>query len=100
MKKNWNFSPELGLFLFFTTVMAFLAVGIVYWLIIRYSGMIITSWWRSPSKNTEVGGVSNSLHMIGLAWDVVPVTEENTAKLQRLGLRVINEGDHLHAQIL
>jgi uncharacterized protein YcbK (DUF882 family) len=62
--------------------------------------MTITSWWRSPWKNREVGGVANSLHMIGFAWDVVPATLANIKKLNGLGLRVIDEGDHLHAQLL
>jgi hypothetical protein len=38
--------------------------------------------------------------MIGFAWDVVPATLANIKKLNGLGLRVIDEGDHLHAQLL
>lgn len=73
--------------------------GAVYYLLIRAQGMSITSWWRSPWKNAEVGGVPNSRHLFGLAWDVVPVTTENEMRLRALGLTVINEGDHLHAMV-
>lgn len=74
-----------------------LLTGIMYRALIAMQGMSVTSWWRSPWKNAEVGGVPNSMHLFGLAWDVVPVTRENEAKLESLGLKVINEGDHLHA---
>lgn len=77
-----------------------LALGLFYYIEIRRNGMIVTSWWRTPMKNREVGGVSNSLHLLGLAWDVVPVSGHNKILLERMGLRVINETDHLHAQLL
>lgn len=101
MKKNWEFTPELGIFLALVTVIAIISVGYIYYAYIRYYLKLnVTSWWRSPKKNQDVGGVSNSLHMIGLAWDVTPVTDENFASLRNAGLRVIDEGDHLHAQIV
>lgn len=80
-------------------VLSVLALGLVYRFLIAYNGMSVTSWWRSPWHNAEVGGVKASLHLLGLAWDVVPVTDGNAAKLAALGLTVINEGDHLHSQI-
>ena len=93
--------PEFALFLFLVALMAWVAVGLLYRLYIQYGlGLTVTSWWRSPWRNEEVGGVYNSLHMAGLAWDVVPVTQENADKLRGIGLRVIDERDHLHAQIL
>jgi len=61
-------------------------------------GFTVTSWWRSPSYNREVGGSEESQHLVGAAFDVVPVTSRNMQALQRAGFRVINEGDHLHAQ--
>jgi hypothetical protein len=100
MKKEWDFSPELGLFLLLIMISAVIAVGLIFYLLIKAQGMTITSWWRSIDRNRELGGVYNSLHLIGLAWDIIPVTQENHTKLERLGLKVINEGDHLHAQIL
>lgn len=76
------------------------ALGYTYYLLLTAQGMRITSWWRTPWHNAAVGGVSASLHQLGLAWDVIPVTEENEIRLRSYGLRVINEGDHLHAQIV
>lgn len=59
----------------------------------------VTSWWRSPSRNAEVGGSPDSQHLIGTAVDFV--TEE-PGKLARelagLGWVSVNEGDHLHVQ--
>lgn len=31
---------------------------------------VITSWYRSPERNELVGGVPDSLHQVGLAWDI------------------------------
>lgn len=80
-------------------VLSVLTLGLIYRLAIAQKGMTVTSWWRSPWHNAEVGGVKASLHLLGLAWDVVPVTDGNAMMLASLGLTVINEGDHLHAQI-
>jgi hypothetical protein len=100
MKREAEFTPEAGLFLFIVAVGFLVGIGAAYYGYIRFRGMTITSWWRSFQKNLDVGGVGNSLHMIGLAWDVVPATEENAEILRAAGLRVIDEGDHLHAQIV
>lgn len=91
-----NLDIRVGVFL----LIFWLTLGAVFYIAIRNNGMTITSWWRSPWRNREVGGVANSLHMIGLAWDVIPATKENKTKLAGLGLRVIDEGDHLHAQLI
>lgn len=58
----------------------------------------VTSWWRSSAKNASVGGVRNSLHLYGLAIDYVPrrTWREDEAAFRAAGLRVLNEGDHLH----
>lgn len=77
-----------------------LALGALYALLLRLNGMTITSWWRSPWHNKDVGGVANSLHLIGWAFDIIPVTGENRRKLEAMGMKVIDEGDHLHAQII
>jgi Peptidase M15 len=86
---------RVGLFFLLTVLL----LGLVYRLLIASEGMQVTSWWRSFWHNIEVGGVKASLHQIGLAWDVLPVTQENIETLNAMGLTVINEGDHLHAQI-
>jgi len=88
----------------FTIILLFIAlvimIGVTYAIIIRLNGMQITSWWRTPWHNAAVGGTLWSLHQFGLGWDVIPVNEKNRELLAGLGLKVINEGDHLHAQIV
>lgn len=97
--KRVAFTPGFGLLLLALALAALFGVGLFFRLAIAGKGLQITSWWRSPEKNAAVGGARNSLHMIGLAWDVVPVTQENEDALRSLGLKVINEGDHLHAML-
>lgn len=86
--------------IFVMIVGAILLVGIAFRLVLAAQGYTVTSWWRTPAHNAEVGGVPNSLHMLGLAYDVVPVTSENIAALQDLGFRVLIENDHLHLTIV
>jgi len=63
----------------------------------------VTSWFRSKERNKQVGGHSRSLHLCGLAVDIV--LDDDTLKHEffkmcvRLGLRVVDEGDHYHVQI-
>jgi len=70
-------------------------------LLLAYPGSI-TSWIRSKSRNTLVGGANNSLHLLGLAVDIVldSVGDKADFKImaQRLNLWVLDEGDHLHVQ--
>ena len=80
-----------------------LLVGLA--LLIRILAMLIpgaqvTSWWRSPRKNQEVGGLRNSAHLLGLAVDLVPVSPTVEAHTRSLYPVVVNEGDHLHASII
>jgi hypothetical protein len=59
----------------------------------------LTSWYRDEARNAAVGGVPRSLHLVGLAIDYVPRRGEwsaDSAALKAAGLRVLNEGDHLH----
>lgn len=37
------------------------------------SPVVVTSWYRPPLVNREVGGVSNSQHLYGLAADIRPL---------------------------
>jgi len=39
----------------------------------------ITSWWRTVKHNKEVGGLPNSLHLVGLAVDCVLAPGESLA---------------------
>lgn len=81
-------------------LLAVLLVGIFYRLVIFFFGLRVTSWFRSPWKNERVGGMWNSLHMIGWAFDVVPANEATASKLRKVGLKTLNEGDHIHAQVI
>lgn len=62
----------------------------------------VTSWIRTHLRNKQVGGADESLHLCGLGLDIVldnPADSESFIKrANRLGLKVINEGDHLHLQ--
>lgn len=83
--------------------LTFLAAVGVTWraLIALKPSMRVTSWWRGPSKNREVGGVRGSAHLIGLAWDVAPKNLDHFRYLENLGLKVLPYSayeDHLHAQ--
>lgn len=73
-------------------------------------GERITSTYRSPAHNKQVGGVPNSYHTRKdargnpLARDSVPPPGMTMAayhailKRQNPGLDVINEGDHIHME--
>jgi hypothetical protein len=64
----------------------------------------VTSWGRTKKHNKDVGGVARSAHRAFLGADVVydvPIAEEEaTDYAERLGLRLIREGDHDHLQPL
>ncbi len=74
------------------------------------SGETVTSTYRTPAHNREVGGVSNSFHTRKgpdgkpLARDSVPPRGVTMAayhaqlKRQNPNLDVINEGDHIHME--
>lgn len=63
-------------------------------------GVGFTSGLRSPADNARVGGVRNSNHLKGRAWDLTPprgmTMAQLEAKARSLGFRVLNEGDHVH----
>lgn len=59
----------------------------------------VTSWWRSPFHNQEVGGLPGSAHLIGWAADIVPTDPDTEARARRTFPVVVNEGTHLHVSI-
>ena len=65
----------------------------------------VTSWWRSRQRNQDKGGHVDSLHLIGLAVDVIldDWSELNTLThyIKRIGLsyKPYSGNTHLHIQI-
>lgn len=62
-----------------------------------------TSWGRTTQRNQAVGGVLYSAHRVWLACDLVydePVVPKDQRIIiaDRLGLKVLDEGDHDHLQ--
>ena len=64
----------------------------------------VTSWLRTAHRNRLVDGVPHSAHLVGLAVDVIYdqglAPEERREWAERLGLKLIAEGDHDHLQPL
>ena len=62
----------------------------------------VTSWFRSTNRNKLVGGHANSLHLVGLAVDIIvdnpAQAQELTSFAHQLGLLAIVEKDHVHVQ--
>lgn len=67
------------------------------------SPFLITSWWRSPQHNLDVGGEEFSQHLIGTAADAVPY-DGDMLKLERAfereGLIGVVYDRHTHVQLL
>ena len=61
-----------------------------------------TSGYRTKKRNTEVEGHKESLHMRGLAIDIVPdewgIVARLSQALKRLDLHFLVESDHIHVQ--
>ena len=83
------------------TIILILAVGFFYRFLLHLKGLQVTSWWRAPWKNWQVGGKAFSLHQIGWAFDVIPVNKsiQEILKLMPFG-KIVVESDHIHLQIL
>jgi uncharacterized protein YcbK (DUF882 family) len=60
----------------------------------------VTSWFRSPWKNREIGGTWFSLHQIGWAFDVVPQNKPLQQLMTVWPVKAVVETDHIHLQIL
>lgn len=91
--------PRVAVQAFFLIAGIALFYRVAFWL----QGYRLSSWYRTPWRNTEVGGVSNSLHLLGWAFDVVPGGPATVVKLKTfpLPLRVVlDEGNHVHCQIV
>jgi hypothetical protein len=88
-----------------TVLTALLTVAVAVTLVALYTrylggktGATITSWWRSPFHNEEVGGRPGSLHVLGWAVDLTPATKEIEDAARAVGFPVVvNEGNHIHA---
>ena len=77
-----------------------LIIALAARVLLHYKGLTVTSWWRTPWKNYEVGGKWFSLHQIGWAFDVVPVNKSLHDVLAIWPFKFVVESDHIHLQIL
>ncbi len=84
----------------FLAVLIIVFVGLVARALLYWHGLQVTSWWRMPWKNSEVGGKTFSLHQIGWAFDVIPVNARMMEVLRVWPFKYVVESDHIHLQIL
>lgn len=62
-------------------------------------GFSVTSWWRSPEYNEQVGGADGSQHLLGVAFDAqARDLNRLEASLRGAGFRTIRYATHVHAQ--
>lgn len=60
---------------------------------------VVTSWYRNPAHNAQVGGARCSQHLVGAAFDAVsPNLGALAARLRAQGFRVVTYETHVHAQ--
>ncbi len=64
-----------------------------------FAGQRLTSWHRDPEENERVGGVPDSQHLIGSAWDLAPGGGRLLLTLQAAGLEPIQFAAHLHVEL-
>jgi hypothetical protein len=75
-------------------LVAFAGRALLYW-----KGLTVTSWFRTPWHNNEVGGQWFSMHQLGWAFDVVPVNVLLHEVLAIWSFKYVVESDHIHLQI-
>ena len=76
-----------------------LGLGVLGYLLIKLilPDHTITSWWRTPFHNEEVGGVINSMHLIGMGYDVSPKpTDEEVSKFWWFRTKIKSYPKHIH----
>jgi hypothetical protein len=82
------------------TLYDFLAIVIH---IARTHNASITSYIRTPKHNAAVGGVANSRHLDGFGVDLLPDEPADLESIvihaHNLGLRALNEQDHVHIEV-
>ena len=81
-------------------ILLILGVGLAGRAMLYYQGLTVTSWWRTPWRNYEIGGKWLSLHQIGWAYDVTPVNSILQRVLKIWPFKFVVESDHIHLQIL
>lgn len=80
-------------------ILAIVVVAFTARAIIFTQGLTVTSWYRTPWGNYSVDGKPLSLHLIGWAFDVVPVNSKLQALLDKWPFKFVVESDHIHLQI-
>lgn len=66
-------------------------------------GVYATSWYRQPSWNANVGGSPGSQHLGALALDIGGTRDQlrrSVDAARSVGLVAVDEGDHVHVQLL
>jgi len=62
----------------------------------------VTSWGRTPARNTFVKGVAGSLHMMWTGMDIMLDGQQKNVDFEKdcssAGLQAIYEQDHYHLQ--
>lgn len=79
-----------------------------FWIALRdYCGKLgasVTSYGRTVQRNSKVGGVEASKHLVWQAadvvYDVMPSEELRRKTAEQLAIRLVIEADHDHLQTL
>jgi len=81
--------------------------GVYHWFygglgaVMDYFGADLTSLYRDPQKNREVGGSPDSQHLVGLAADLDTDRPQEVARVLRaFGFTVVPYASHVHVQAL